>query len=182
MRVAVFCGSGRRISEKHRLLARDLGAEIARRGHTLVYGGCRTGSMGALADGALEQGGRVIGVILQRFVDEDAHHRGLDELRSVEELHERKTGLTEGTDAFLVLPGGIGTLEELIDVLSLRKIGEHAKPVVLLDIDDFYSGLRTQLEQGVAEDFDRPTVLGYFRVAKDPVGALSEIEAARNSS
>jgi uncharacterized protein (TIGR00730 family) len=182
MRVAVFCGSSRRVSEEHLSQARDLGAEIARRGHTLVYGGCRTGSMGALADGALEEDGRVIGVILQRFVDEDAHHRGLEELRSVEELHERKTGLTDGADAFVVLPGGIGTLEELIDVLSLRKIGEHAKPMVLLDSDAFFSGLCTQLERGIAQDFDKPTVRGFFGVAKDPVAALSEIEAANDSA
>jgi uncharacterized protein (TIGR00730 family) len=163
------------------LLAHELGVEIARRGHTLVYGGCRTGSMGALADGALEAGGRVIGVILQRFIDEDANHRGLDGLTSVNELHERKTGLSEDADAFVVLPGGIGTLDELIDVLSLRKIGEHTKPVVLLDTDDFFAGLRAQLERGVAEDFDKPKLRSFLETAKSPADALSTIEAARDS-
>jgi uncharacterized protein (TIGR00730 family) len=181
VRVAVFCGSSRRIPEQHRSLARDLGAEIARRGYTLVYGGCRTGSMGTLADGALAEGGRVIGVILQRFIDEDAHHPGLDELTSVEDLHERKTRLSEGADAFVVLPGGIGTLEELIDVLSLRKIGAHTKPVVLLDTDDFFAGMRAQLERGIAEDFDKPKVRGFIEVAKSPVDALVAIEALRDA-
>lgn len=178
MRIAVFCGSSRRVPEEHLALARGLGAEIARRGHTVVYGGCRTGSMGALADAALAQGGRVVGVILQRFIDQDAHHRGLHELVSVEALHERKTGLTDRAEAFAVLPGGLGTLEELIDVLSLRKIDGHAKPVVLLDDDDFFAGLRAQLERGIAESFDREKVRDFFTLAHDPAGALHTLEAA----
>jgi len=134
--------------------------------------------MGALADAALGAGGRVIGVILQRFIDEDFHHRGLDELVSVSALDERKTGLTDRGEAFVVLPGGLGTLEELIDVLSLRKIHGHAKPMVLLDGDDFFAGLRAQLERGIADRFDREKVRDYFSIAADPADALRILEEA----
>ena len=127
MRIAVFCGSSRRSDSRFDPLARALGTEIARRGHTLVYGGGRTGLMGAVADAALAAGGRVEGVILDRFIVDDVHHRELDVLVTVDDMRARKAGLDERADAFVALPGGYGTLEELAEILSLRKLGLHRR-------------------------------------------------------
>jgi uncharacterized protein (TIGR00730 family) len=122
VRIAVFCGSSRRAGEAFLDPARALGQEIARRGHVLIYGGGRTGLMGAVADAALAAGGAVRGVILREFIEQDVHHLGIDELYTVDDMRARKAGLDERADAFVALPGGYGTLEELTEILSFRKL------------------------------------------------------------
>lgn len=156
--------------------ASDLGAEIARRGHTLVYGGGRTGSMGAVADGALGAGGRVEGVILDRFVEQDVHHTGLDVMHTTTDMRARKAGLDERADAFIALPGGYGTLEELTEILSLRKIGAHQRPLVLFDLEGFFAGLVAQVERGIAAGFDAAEVRDYFAVTDDIAIAIDLCE------
>ena len=178
MRIAVFCGSSRKSKQAYLAAARDLGAEIARRGHTLIYGGGRTGLMGAVADAALADGGRVLGVILREFIEQDVHHLGIDQLYAVDDMRSRKAGLDERADAFVALPGGYGTLEELTEVLSFRKLGLHHRAVVLLNTAGFFDPLLAQIERAVEEGFEAPAALGYFCVTDDPSGAVDLCEAS----
>ena len=154
MRIAVFCGSSSRPGEAFRAAARTVGAEIARRGHTLVYGGGRTGLMGAVADAALENGGTVLGVILRAFIEQDVHHTGIDELYSVEDMRTRKAGLDARADSFIALPGGFGTLEEMTEILSFRKVGLHHRGLVVLNTAGFYDPLLAQVERAIVEGFE----------------------------
>lgn len=178
MRIAVFCGSSRKSKEVFLTAARRVGAEIARRGHTLIYGGGRTGLMGAVADAALGENGRVLGVILREFIEQDVHHPGIDQLYAVEDMRSRKAGLDERADAFVALPGGYGTLEELTEVLSFRKLGLHQRALVLLNTAGFFDPLLAQIERAVEEGFDAPAVRSYFCVTDDPGGAIDLCEAS----
>ena len=166
-RIAVFCGSSRRAPAALLDAARQLGNEIASAGHVLIYGGGRTGLMGAVADAALAAGGRVEGVILRTFIEHGVHHEGLHELEVVGDMRQRKAGLDERADAFVVLAGGLGTLEEVCEILSFRKLGLHGRPLVFLNTDGFFEGLVSQIERGVAEDLDDPCVRDYFELTVD---------------
>ena len=177
MRIAVYCGSSRRVGEPYVSAARRLGDALARRGHVMVYGGGRTGLMGHVADGALAAGGRVHGVILDAFVAAGVHHEGIDELHQVDDMRARKRGLDERADAFIALPGGLGTLEELAEILSFRKLGFHARPLVLLDTAGYWAPLVAQLERAIADGFDRGEIRAYFSVTQDPEEAVRRCEA-----
>jgi len=172
MRNAVYCASSRRSPEKFLLDARALGTEIARRGHDLVYGGGKTGLMGAVADSALLAGGTVEGVILRRFLDEGAGHEGLSNLICVDDMRERKAGLEARADAFIVLPGGLGTLEEVAEVLSFRKIGLHQRCVVFVNTEGFFDPILAQIDNAIAEGLDAQEVTRYFTVTRDPLEAV----------
>lgn len=178
MRITVFAGSSNRAAPAHFEAARALGAEIARRGHELVYGGGRTGLMGALADAALAAGGRVHGVILRRFIEEDVHHLGV-EMYSVDDMRSRKAGLDERADAFVALPGGLGTFEELTEVLSFRKLELHHRPVVLLDVGGFWQPLLALFERALADGFEKPSARAYWAVAGGAAEAVDLCEAGR---
>jgi uncharacterized protein (TIGR00730 family) len=180
--IAVFCGSSSHVSRTYLAPAHRLGAEIARRGHTLIYGGGRTGLMGAVADGALAGGGRVHGVILREFIEQDVHHLGIDELYSVEDMRSRKAGLDGRADGFVALPGGFGTLEELTEILSFRKLGLHHRCVVLLNVAGYFDPLLRQIERAVGEHFDEPEADSYFEVTRDAVDAVERIERAHGRS
>lgn len=182
MRIAVYCGSSQRVGEPYVSDARRLGDALARRGHVMVYGGGRTGLMGYVANAALAAGGRVHGVILDAFVDAGVHHEGLDELHRVGTMRARKQGLDERADAFIALPGGLGTLEELAEMLSFRKLGFHARPLVLLDTAGYWAPLVAQLERAIADGFDKGEIRGYFAVTRDPEQAvrLCEGESRRD--
>ncbi len=182
MRIAVFCGSSRKTSKEFLEPARIVGEELGRRGHTLIYGGGRTGLMGAVADGALAAGGVVHGIILREFIDLDVHHPGIDELTPVDNMRSRKAGLDERADAFIALPGGYGTLEELTEILSFRKLGHHHRILALLNVDSFYDGLIRQFERAVADRFDDSEALDYFRVTEDPRNAVDLCEQSLNAA
>jgi uncharacterized protein (TIGR00730 family) len=176
VRIAVFCGSSRRAPAHCLDAARVVGAEIARRGHLLIYGGGRTGLMGALADAALEARGVVHGVILREFIEQDVHHQGLAELYAVDDMRARKAGLDERADAFVALPGGLGTLEEVTEILSFRKLGLHHRPLVLLNLRGFFDGLVAQIERGIAEDLDAGSVRAYLLATDDPAAVVGLCE------
>ena len=176
MRIAVFCGSSRRVPEPYHADARAVGDAIARRGHVLVYGGGRTGLMGSVADAALAAGGVVHGVILREFIEQDVHHTGIAELHEVGDMRSRKAGLDERADAFVALPGGLGTLEELAEILSFRKLGHHRRRMVLLSTGRFYDPLVAQLERAIADGFERPAVRDYLRVTHDPRAVVALCE------
>jgi uncharacterized protein (TIGR00730 family) len=172
VRIAVYCGSSKHSPERYRIEAHRVGTALARRGHVVIYGGGRTGLMGAVADGALEAGGSVHGVILDRFVERDVHHRGIHALHQVDDMRKRKQGLDERAEAFIALPGGLGTLEELAEILSFRKLRFHQRRLVLLNTGGFYDPLVAQLERFVGEGFDREESRDYFAVTEDPDQAV----------
>lgn len=139
--VCVYCGSRHGSSPRFAEAARELGRLIGERGWQLVYGGGNVGLMGEVADATLVAGGRVVGVIPQRLLDKEVGHRGLSELHVVNTMHERKQLMAERAQAFVALPGGIGTLEELFEVWTWRHIGYHDQPIGLLNVDGFYDPL-----------------------------------------
>lgn len=176
MRIAVYCASSRRAPERYLADARAVGNEIARRGHVLVYGGGRTGLMGALANAALAGGGAVEGVILRRFVEADVHHEGLASLVCVDDMRTRKAGLDAGADAFIALPGGLGTLEEIAEVLSFRKIGLHRRRIVFVNTEGFFDPFLAQIDAAVSADLDAREITRFFAVTRDPSEAVTLCE------
>lgn len=152
-RVCVFCGSAAGARPEYVAGATALGTGLADRGIGLVYGGASVGLMGAVADAALGAGGEVIGVIPQSLVDREVAHAGLSDLRVVGSMHERKALMAELSGAFVALPGGIGTFEELFEVWTWRQLGLHAKPIVLLDTAGYWAGLTAFLEHAGREGF-----------------------------
>ncbi len=156
MRICVFCGASPGNEPRYVAAARDVGEGLARRGIGLVYGGGRVGLMGAVAEAALTAGGEVIGVIPQGLVDRELAHPGLSELHVVDTLHERKALMADLSDAFIALPGGLGTLEELAEVVSWAQLELHAKPIGLLEVGDYWTLLLAWLDMAVAEGFVAP--------------------------
>lgn len=155
-RVCVYCGSspGRKLSYLRE--ARHLGRLLAERRIGLVYGGASVGLMGAVADAALGAGGEVLGVIPRNLEQREIGHRGLTKLHVVGSMHERKQKMADLSDAFVALPGGLGTLEELSETLTWSILGLHAKPLGLLDVDGYWAPLLAFLDHAVAEGFLRP--------------------------
>ena len=174
--VTVYAASSKRAPAELLTLAHDLGVAIARRGWVLVYGGARIGLMGALADGALDAGGRVEGVILDTFAR--VAHASLHSLETVGDMRSRKAGLAHRGDAYVVLPGGFGTLEELSEILVERQLGLHAKPLVLLNHGGFWDPLLLQIERQVALGLVSPVHRDKLSVVGDVASALGAIERA----
>ena len=154
-RVCVFCGSSPGSRPAYTQSARELAAELVRRGIGLVYGGGSVGLMGVLADAVLEGGGEVIGVIPGPLASRELAHRGLTDLRVVDSMHERKATMSALADAFIALPGGLGTLEETLEILTWAQLGIHRKPVGVLNTEGFYDGLLRFLGHAVREGFVR---------------------------
>jgi hypothetical protein len=155
-RICVFCGASAGASTEYVSQGYALGAELGRRGHGLVYGAGGVGVMGAVSDGALSTGGEVIGVIPQALMDREYGRLDLSDLRVVATMHERKAIMHELADAFLVLPGGLGTLEEMFETLTWSQLGLQHKPLVVLNIGGYYTPLRNLLAHAVAEGFMTP--------------------------
>jgi uncharacterized protein (TIGR00730 family) len=155
-RVCIFCGSAPGGKPVYRDVAVAAGRALAERGVGLVYGGGNVGLMGAAADAALAAGGEVIGVIPRRLADREVAHAGLTALHVVDTMHERKALMTQLSDAFLTLPGGFGTLDELFEAITWRQLGFHDKPCGVLDVDGYFAGLRAFIERAVADGFIRP--------------------------
>ncbi|MEY2655531.1 MAG: hypothetical protein RLZZ524_2559 [Pseudomonadota bacterium] len=151
--VCVYCGSRLGAQEAYADAARALGTAIARRGWRLVYGGGNVGLMGIVADAVLAAGGSVCGVIPESLMRREVGHRGLQELHVVDTMHARKQRMAEASDAFVALPGGIGTFEELFEVWTWRHLGYHDKPVALLDVAGYWQPLLTFLQRTQAEGF-----------------------------
>jgi len=175
-RVCVFCGASSGRLPAYAEAARSFGAAAAARGLGVVYGGGRVGLMGAVADGALSGGGEVIGVIPQELVDRELAHSGLSELRVVGSLHERKTVMAELADGFVALPGGFGTLDELLEQLTWSQLGLHAKPIGLLDVEEYWRPLIGLARHATAEGFVREADLAAIAVATDAEGLLDRLD------
>jgi uncharacterized protein (TIGR00730 family) len=153
--VCVFCGSNGGGDPVYVETAAHVGRTLAGRGLRLVYGGANVGLMGAIADAALEAGGDVVGVIPRQIVDLEIAHRGVADLRVVGSMHERKALMAELSDAFIALPGGIGTFEELFEVYTWAQLGLHRKPLGLLDVAGYYAPLEAMLDHAVEQRFLR---------------------------
>lgn len=176
-RVTVYASSSERIAPAYAAIAEELGARIAGAGWDLVWGGGRFGLMGAVSRGARAAGGRTIGVILRQFVDKNVHCERADSLATVDDMRSRKRGLDEAGDAYVALPGGLGTLEELLEILSFKQLGLHDKPVVVLDALGYWQPLLAMLERGFAEGFIQPHFRGLWTVASTPAAAIAQIAA-----
>jgi uncharacterized protein (TIGR00730 family) len=179
--VCVYCGSRTGLSALHEAAARDTGTLIGRMGWRLVYGGGRAGLMGAVADAALAAGAQVVGVIPQSLMQRELGHTGLTELQVVQTMHERKRLMAERSDAFLALPGGIGTLEELFEVWTWRQLGYHDKPVGLLNTAGYYDKLLAFVADMAEAGFVMPAQRSLLQVDPSPralLHRLGELAAA----
>ena len=175
MRIAVFAGAASGRSPRFIEVAATFGAQLAAAGVQIVYGGARIGLMGALADAALAAGGAVTGVIPRALVDAEIAHAGLTDLRVVGSLHERKAIMVELADAFVALPGGTGTLDELFEAWTWQQLGLHHKPVVLLNVDGYWDRLCAALEHMRRAGFIRDT--DHLAIAADTAAVLDAIQS-----
>jgi hypothetical protein len=177
--VCVFTGSSPGARPGYLEAAAALGTALARRGLTLVYGGARVGLMGAVADAALAGGGRVLGVMPRALVDREVAHQGLTELIITADMHTRKARMAGLADAFLALPGGYGTLEELFEVITWRQLGLHRKPIGLMDHEGYWNGLRDFLDHMKVEGFALRAEPGDLPCETDPERMLDRLAALR---
>jgi uncharacterized protein (TIGR00730 family) len=176
-RVCVYAGSNPGSDPAYAEAAAAFAATMAERGIGLVYGGGKVGLMGVLADTMLARGGEAIGVMPQSLIDREIGHPGLTELKVVDSMHERKALMAELSDAFVAVPGGIGTLEELIEVYTWSQLGIHDKACGVLNVKGYYDHLAALLDHAVAEGFLRPQHRAVLSVASEPVELLDRLAA-----
>ncbi|MBN1207403.1 MAG: TIGR00730 family Rossman fold protein [Myxococcaceae bacterium] len=174
--VCVFCGSRPGARPDFLEAARALGAELARRKLTLVYGGASVGLMGAVADAALAGGGRAVGVLPLSLQQRELGHAGLHELHLVNSMHERKALMAKRSDAFIALPGGFGTFDELFEIITWGQLGLHTKPIGLLDVGGYYQPLLAMLRRAVEDGFVPEAHAQPFAVSASPVELLERLQ------
>lgn len=160
--VCVYCGSSGQVAETFKQAAHTLGGAIAKAGLDLVYGGGRVGLMGIAADAALAQGGKVVGIIPEHIQAREVDHTGLSELHVVDSMHTRKRMMVDRSDAFVILPGGLGTLDEAFEIITWRQLGLHGKPVVIANIDGYWDPLRALLTHVRQTGFSRGEIESYY--------------------
>lgn len=177
--LCVFCGSSSGDRPVFIEAARELGTTLVRRGYGLVYGGARVGLMGAVADTVLEHGGEVVGVIPRALAAKEIAHDGLSELLVVESMHQRKAEMAARADGFVALPGGMGTLEEIFEVLTWAQLGIHSKPCGVLDVDGYFQPLLRFLDAAVERRFLRPQHRSLLQVSASPDALIDAFEAYR---
>jgi uncharacterized protein (TIGR00730 family) len=175
--VTVFCGSSDLVDERFFAVARELGGKLARRSWRLVYGGGSVGLMGALARAVMEDGGQVTGVIPKALLDMGVGEQNVSELIVTEGIRDRKAIMDARGDAFVALPGGLGTMEEILEVMTLKQLGYHRKPVAVLDLDGFFDPLWAQFQRGVDLGFIKAEYLDLWYPAPDVDALLRYLEA-----
>ncbi len=174
--LCVYCGSSSRGAASHRAAAQELGAELARRRIRLIYGGGMVGLMGLCADAALKEDGLVTGVI-PRFLDEqEVGHHGITELIVCDSMHARKQRMFELADAFAVLPGGYGTLDEAFEMITWRQLTLHDKPVFLVNVDGFWNPLDALLKHVIAENYAHPETASLYQIVDGVAGLFQALE------
>ena len=176
--ICVFCGSNGGAQAAYLEAAEAVGRGLAQRGVRVVYGGGKVGMMGAVADAARAAGGEVVGVIPQQIFDLEIGHTGLDDLRVVGSMHERKALMAELSDAFIALPGGVGTLEELFEVYTWAQLGIHSKPLGLIDVAGYCAPLVAFLDHAVQERFLRPETRTLLAVSDSLDDLLAQLRAS----
>lgn len=175
--LCLFCGSNRGGRPEYAEAARQLGAALAEQGLTLVYGAGKIGLMGVAADAALAAGGRVVGVIPEFLQAKEVAHHGLDEIHITQTMHERKAMMAERADGFIALPGGLGTFDELFEILTWGQLSVHSKPVGLLNVAGFFDPLLAMVRHAMQEGFMREENLSLFVVADNIDGLLAGMRA-----
>ena len=178
MRICVYCASSDKADAVYRDAARELGGLIAGAGHTLVFGGGSAGSMGAVADGALDAGGEVVGIIPRFMADLEWSHQGLTDLQLVGDMRERKHRLLTDSDAVVALPGGCGTLEEVFEAMTLKRLGLYLNPIILLDTLDYWQPLDAFLHRVIAAHFMNAEHARMWQRVATPAEVLPAIDAA----
>ena len=175
--LCVYCGTSQRGRESHREAAVSLGAIMAESGIRLVFGGGRVGLMGLIADSVLASGGEVVGII-PRFLDQvEVGHNEVTELIVTENMHDRKAKMAQMSDGFVILPGGLGTLDETFEILTWKQLGLHDKPVVIVDVDGYWKPLLDLVDHMIAKNYARPENRGLFRVVAGVEDVLPALEA-----
>jgi len=174
-RICVFCGSQVGTNGLYRQAATALGQLLVLHGYGLVYGGGHVGLMGVLADAVLASGGAVIGVIPESMVARELAHTGVTQLQVVPGMHERKARMAELADAFIALPGGYGTFEELFEVITWAQLGMHRKPIGLLNVAGYFDALKALVDQAIAEGFIRAEHRRLLTIADDPITLLQTL-------
>jgi uncharacterized protein (TIGR00730 family) len=174
--LCVYCGSARGRSPGYVAAAQELGQALGERRIRLIYGGARIGIMGEVADATMRHGGEVVGIIPEHLQSSEVGHSGITELKVVDTMHTRKKLMFDMSDAFAVLPGGFGTLDELFEIITWRMLGLHHKPVVIVNIDGYWDGFQTLIDRVIDEGFARPTTRQHFSVVNS-VGRLFDILA-----
>lgn len=172
MNICIYCASSGQVPAAYVEAARRLGQLVAWAGHTLVNGAGRTGLMGAASDAALEAGGEVVGVIPRFMVEQGWHHGGLTRLEVVADMHSRKARMASLADACIALPGGVGTLEELLEIITWKQLGLYLSPIVVLNTGGYFDALLAQLNRAVDERFMRTVHASIWQVADTPDEAL----------
>ncbi|MGV7209963.1 TIGR00730 family Rossman fold protein [Oxalobacteraceae bacterium A2-2] len=175
--ICVYCGANPGASPRYAEQARALGRAMAEQNINLVYGGGNVGLMGIIADEVLAQGGEVTGVIPTALVERELAHQGLTRLFIVKDMHERKAMMASHADAFIAMPGGMGTLEELFEMLTWSQLGIHAKPIGLLNVDGFYDSLVGFIGHASGQGFIKPHHVGLMRVEAEPQALLRRLHA-----
>jgi uncharacterized protein (TIGR00730 family) len=173
--VCVYCGSSMGASPVYADAARAFGRALVEADLSLVYGGGHVGLMGAIADEVLAQGGRAVGVIPELLFEKEVAHTGLTELHVVPDMHHRKKKMADFSDAFVSMPGGVGTFEELFEVYTWAQLGYHRKPVALLNTAAYYEPLLAMLRHTVEEGFMRPPLLDMLLVADEPISLIQKL-------
>lgn len=177
--VCVFCGSNAGTRPEYLKAARALGRGLVEAGIGLVYGGAGVGLMAEVANACLEAGGSVVGVIPRTLVEKELAHSGLDDLRVVGTMHERKALMADLADGFVALPGGLGTLDEMFEILTWAQLGLHDKPCGLLDVDGYYRHLMAFLDHAVSQGFVHPEHRSMLVMAEEPAELLAEFALYR---
>lgn len=176
--VCVYCGASSGTSDSFVNIAKELGRELAERGIRLVYGGGGIGLMGAVADATMAAGGQVVGIIPQHLERAELGHRGLTELKIVDSMHTRKHMMFDMSDAFIILPGGMGTLDETFEIITWRQLGMHDKPIVLINHDNYWKPFLDLVDHVIDNGFARPAARQLFSVVGN-VNRLFDLLAAQ---
>lgn len=176
--VCVYCGSSAQVDRRHREAAAQLGARLAADGIALVYGGGRVGLMGLMADACLQAGGQVIGIIPEFLRSREVGHGAVTELVVVENMHVRKQTMFERSDGFVILPGGLGTLDETFEVLTWKQLKLHDKPIVVVDIAGYWRPLEALIDHVIREGFASPAMRQHFQVVDDVDRVVPTLTAA----
>ncbi len=174
--ICVFCGSSYGALEAYADIARETGRAIAEQGYTLVYGGAKVGLMGTVADAALAAGGKVIGVLPRSLQDKEIGHEGLSELHLVDSMHERKAMMADLSDAFIALPGGVGTLEEIFEVWTWGQLGYHKKPCGFLNAEGYFDHLIAFLDHQTEQGFTKQVMRDMAQIASSPLDMIRQFE------
>ena len=177
--ICIYCGASQAVPPRHLETARLLGRRCAEQGLTVIFGGGRVGMMGAVADGALDAGGEVIGIIPKHLEDVEVGHQGVTRLEVVESMHVRKMRMFELSDAFCSLPGGLGTLDETFEIMTWRQLGLHDKPVFALDLDSYWAPLKALIAHQADVGYVRPQHAAILRFVESPDALFDALSALK---